>query len=177
MHQKLWHKETEAFFCYGLYSCYGAASLESRNLNQNWIYCLGLFSCSNVGLIITCRGGVWCYAEQSCTNSTIIIPKYNIYDILCLGDTSCANSQLATTDSFWFQGYSSGINATMYTNDTEATFLFRAASGYKATIFCRDGSTCNVNCYGNSCKRLNLKCANSSGNYNYIEWVSISWFW
>ena len=157
-------------FCHGSYSCYGAASLESRTLNQNWMYCWGLFSCSNVGLIIANRGPIWCYAEQSCTNSTLIIPNWNIYDILCHGDTSCANSQLTTTDSFFFQGYLSGINATMYTNDTEATFLFRgAASGYNATIFCRDGSTCNVECYGNGCKKLNLKCSNSSGIYDYIN--------
>lgn len=44
------------------------------------------------------------------------------------------------------------MNAIFYSNDSTVEFFFNgAASGYNATIFCKDGHTCAVRCMGNAC--------------------------
>ena len=144
--------------------------------------CRGLKSCSNINFIEMANlnytvSYFFCFGEQSCTNSKILITgvdqaKEN--DLQCGGSLSCANATIIVsgpqTAGVVFRGYLAGQNTTCKTgNNSDVTFYFYGRdSGSQARIICGMNHSCNVVCLTSGCNNLRLSCENSD-YFNYNE--------
>ena len=103
-----------AIQCDGSYSCNvarGITRLPSTAISH--VYCRGLSSCSDSGYIYHNIGDLYCYGEQSCTNTKIILFRFSsCCQLECGGDQSCANSEIISQYQNMFYSNLAAFNST-----------------------------------------------------------------
>ena len=149
--------------CQASHACYNSTLIQTDN-DDPLISCMGLRSCANVKNISMLYGGqIQCRGEQSCINTRMFTSNISISDvensIKCLGQLSCANATIISSsiDSYIeIRGYLAAYNAT-FISINNTTYLFDGLnSAFGAVVECKEGATCTVYCYGNSCSDLEL---------------------
>ena len=152
--------------CGGSHSCYKANKIESINGD---IECLGLSSCSNTGLIMNENGAIKCWADQACANSKIVTDTgTSDHNLGCSGENSCMNAKIIVRGSTaTLSGHLAAQNAILYGNasltklNRTSVFVFQGfESGLNATIICNaeNNNTCKLKCFGRSCHNVTVEC-------------------
>ena len=135
----------------------------TRNLCRT-LYCSGLSSCANAGFL-NASFEIECTGEQSCSNTRLFGNDRDTWqNIECSADQSCSNSMIWWCRNNYINGNLAGKNSQFYSNCGngfyDATYQFYGfESGYNSSIICADGETCHIDCRGNSCSNLIIKCA------------------
>ena len=147
-------------YCHGSYSCSSSTIIQHTGTSEydRAIRCFGLNSCSHVDLIYNAFGDLQCWGELSCASSSITL---NNGDLYCWGDRSCANTTIESGGTNYISGHMAAYKAVFKSLKATnyATYEFYGTeSGKHAVILCRDNTYCTVNCYGNACNDLTLKC-------------------
>ena len=140
--------------CYGSHSCINASiSIEPF---ATIIQCMGLFSCNNAHIIHnSTKTDIYCRSESSCMNSIIEIHDNNKSDLDCSAYRSCSDSIIYVEKEVTASGSWAAQNSIIYTtrNNTRVEFV-GAFAGYNASIYCKNGLTCEIICYGSACINL-----------------------
>eukprot|EP01083_Nonionella_stella_P129369 392565_1 len=148
----------ESTNCRAAFSCTSMAFLTSISDKSGSIDCDGVFSCANT--TITVRD-LTCPGANSCTFSNLSLINL---PILCEGHQSCAHAFIEKTDSIFGDAAYSLYNATIDTQGLASSFdlnidLWSDYAAYGATLICRSGYTCNINCYAyNACYMFYVHC-------------------
>ena len=155
---------------YGSFSCYNASIINSIG---PYVSCHGLFSCANINSqqLLLLSGDLYVYGELALykTNATIV-QGY----VQCFGYESCHESIITLgpggdTSSKYIsmESYLAGSNSTLISIANGTRFIFKAtASGHGTTVFCASDQTCNIECYGNGCDNITLRCLDGLNNTN-----------
>lgn len=155
--------------CYGSYSCYQSKSLTTNSVSSSAsIDCYGLFSCANIEYMYTRFSWIGCYGEKSCVNSLFDGLSPNTYlRVYCYGGYSCVNVTAYNRNLVYFVGYRSGENGLFINIDGNVAIYYNfngKESGKNATIVCGTGNTCEIQCYGDACNELTVKCVEKLDN-------------
>eukprot|EP01083_Nonionella_stella_P299289 1015990_1 len=179
-------------YCEASFACHSIQFIHA--LQTSSVYGYGTHSCSNT-TIISNTGGIYCRGSNACTFSTISSLGKNT--LFCMGYGSCAHSHIVSIEYIDASGaYSlfgatidTAISSLVYNNAGYAGISLNGDyAGYGATVRCRPGHQCDINCnVHTSCDMLFIDCLgdaicnvrgiyNASGhrNHNVFEYGSIA---
>eukprot|EP01084_Bolivina_argentea_P295504 508772_1 len=151
--------------------CGGALSCTQSSLNATFdIYCDGVFSCANSSLI---RGSNFIQgrASNALTYSNIIYDD----NMACYGDKSCSYSTITTNSHSVHTLHAVGTLSLFQTTINVISGVLNSYfvgyyAGYNSTLYCQDGTICNIYCYHNGCGGLLFKC-NSGATCNITNYT------
>eukprot|EP01083_Nonionella_stella_P130370 395644_1 len=145
-------------WCKGALSCAKSAYISG----DDHLWCFGYGSCANIQLI-EANSSIYAYGANSMMHSTTTLLS-SVFSFQCRGYQSCAHSEINVDDSTATpvvegRGALSFYNSTINVFQGELTLeLYGYYAGYEAVLHCRDGTTCNIDCYHNGCGGLELIC-------------------
>jgi len=140
---------------YGNTSCDGySACHEAHIAAEGDVWCRAEKACNSA--VIVSSNSTWCTSKASCHESALSSSA----SLHCLGSFGCYDAQITSTPSIIGAGFFSLRKATMDSDGVAVMTLSLNGfkSGYKAEVHCRPGSKCYVDCDGNACQQLQLKC-------------------
>ena len=149
-------------------NCYDSYECQNSSVVSNYIIeCSGLGSCSNTSRLETDEWNIECYGEKSCFGSQNITEKYSTsgyVSIYCDGDMSCAFSNIFIFSKYsrvQGNGYLSLFGATIRINSNNSWISFNGVdAGRDATVICKNGLTCWIDCWGDACSDIyELRCS------------------
>eukprot|EP01084_Bolivina_argentea_P275212 469273_1 len=142
--------------------CSGALSCKNSSyIRTNSLHCYGVDSCSNIGLIEV-NNNINTNAANSLMYSNISL--LSGANLRCDSHQSCSHSEININNStahsiIYCEGSLSLSNTTINILQGNATIHLRGYySGFASTIYCKNGSHCNIYCYYNGCGGLILNC-------------------
>eukprot|EP01083_Nonionella_stella_P065037 170027_1 len=151
-----WHGGTT--ICRAAFSCNSMAFLTSISGSEEYIRCEGVSSCANT--TITTSQECNCAGANSC-----VYTQLSSGDVIgCQGDQSCSFAHIDNTERVDGAGAYSLYKAVIDTQDIDSSTQFTIAlsgdyAAYGATLICRSGYTCNIDCYGyTSCFMFYVNC-------------------
>ena len=169
----------DVFRCYGHQSClkttidannsiflFGSQSNEYSDItfSGNLSYCGGFRACAYAPSIIS-QVSPWltCNGPLACIYATISIQNGGF--LTCSGDYACAYAHIMASSKVYVQGSYALNGAIVDTANTPGNNVVVRMhggfySGHNATVYCREGITCTINCFGNSCLGMNIICTN-----------------
>eukprot|EP01083_Nonionella_stella_P130371 395645_1 len=145
-------------WCKGALSCAKSAYISG----DDHLWCFGYGSCANIQLI-EANSSIYAYGANSMMHSTTTLLS-SVFSFQCRGYQSCAHSEINVDDSTATpvvegRGALSFYNSTINVFQGELTLeLYGYYAGYEAVLHCRDGTTCNIDCFHNGCGGLELIC-------------------
>ena len=120
------------------------------------IFCQAEKACTNA--ILESENTTWCTSKASCHDATITALTVHARGSFGAYEAIISAANVIGAGFFSFrkaQIDSEGIELMQVT-------MSGFKSGYKADVYCRPGSRCYVDCTGNACQQLNLKCYDGS---------------
>eukprot|EP01083_Nonionella_stella_P256695 879492_1 len=154
-----WHGGTT--ICRAAFSCDSMAFLTSISGSEEYIRCEGVSSCANT--TITTSQECNCAGANSCVYTQLSSGQSGDF-IGCQGDQSCSFAHIDNAKWVSGAGAYSLYKAVIDTQDIDSSTQFTIAlsgdyAAYGATLICRSGHTCNIDCYGyTSCFMFYLNC-------------------
>ena len=146
----------EGIWCNGGFACTGSEMVEA----EDELYCKGSGSCSNISLALANTYSIDCEGANACQYSRL---EATIFHIRCYAEFACYNTYIVGShDIYSFGAYAlvnSIINSTGAQGEMWVT-LQGWYAGYNLNIYCTDGHTCRIKCYGKSCINTRIICAN-----------------
>jgi len=168
--------------CNGDKSCKNSAIFSTHDKGK--VLCTGFQGCYNAK--IQSQGKIYCSQQHSCYGAEIGIKFGSLYYyyyygkavVYCDGDRSCQNSVISGGYMLYLKGYLDAEGATIIgmkyiwahghgslkkaniRSDGQHKMyvhLYGHETGKDATIKCESPSTCNIYCYEDGCKGLNLE--------------------
>lgn len=141
--------------CNGLASCYLGELRAGGDL-----YCHSAWACA-LGSQAIIASNIWvlfCQAEYSCVGNNYLDSGAS-YGGNCIGEASCAFSNIYSTDDLYAHGALALYYSKIYSNGIDMNIISAGFyTGYKSQVFCNTGDTCTIFCYGNGCFDMNITC-------------------
>eukprot|EP01083_Nonionella_stella_P106988 309332_1 len=159
--------------------CHGAAACKSSVMQStDHVQCDGFEACAEAR-IASKQGTVYCGGAVSCSNAQITTETENI---ICSGRRACAQSVVSTASLIHIGGAQSAMSSVLYaeivegfgykslelatvdSQDREQMVVkaFGYMAGNKASVICRKGSTCQVQCQSRGCLNMEVLCLDGS---------------
>ena len=138
--------ETGSVYCMGYYSCDEVGLIEILSPNGNLI-CSASHSCYQSSVSMVNNGDVYCLASSSCNRAVL----FNVGNLFCTGgDETCNGITVNGVRNYYHLGKGDGddyININSSGNNSIMNIYLKTyESGYRTNIYCQNGDTCNIYC-------------------------------